>query len=190
MVRRRAPDPADRLDQVGAGQRAGRPVVDGVAAVALQRLLCQQPGPGAAAVLQVVGPGGGAARPDGAAAAAEGHQKLIPVFTSVERSKLERACQGRSFAQRRDAAIIAVFEATGIRLSELAGIRYDPVDAERSDLDLWQREITVAARTASSASSRSATRAPGPWTGTSAPAPGTPRPGGRSCGWGSITGGR
>jgi len=70
-------------------------------------------------------------------------EKLIPVFTRVELSKLERACQGRSFAQRRDAAIIAVFEATGIRLSELAGIRYGPVDAERSDLDLWQREITV-----------------------------------------------
>jgi site-specific recombinase XerD len=70
-------------------------------------------------------------------------EKLIPVFTSVELSKLEWACQGRSFAQRRDAAIIAVFEATGMRLSELAGVRYDPVDAERSDLDLWQREITV-----------------------------------------------
>ena len=65
------------------------------------------------------------------------------MFTGVELSKLERACQGRSFAQRRDAAIIAVFEATGMRLSELAAIRYDPVDAERSDLDLWQREITV-----------------------------------------------
>jgi site-specific recombinase XerD len=70
-------------------------------------------------------------------------EKLIPVFTSVELSRLERTCQGRSFAQRRDAAIIAVFEATGIRLSELAGICYDPVDAERSDLDLWAREITV-----------------------------------------------
>ena len=55
----------------------------------------------------------------------------------------ERACHGRSFAQRRDAAIVSVFQATGIRLPELAGIRYDPVDAERSDLDLWQREITV-----------------------------------------------
>ena len=38
--------------------------------------------------------------------------------------------------QRRDAAIIAVFQATGIRLSELAGIRYDPEDTERSDLNL------------------------------------------------------
>jgi integrase/recombinase XerD len=36
-----------------------------------------------------------------------------------------------------------VFQATGIRLSELAGIRYDPEDAKRSDLDLWQREVTV-----------------------------------------------
>jgi site-specific recombinase XerD len=70
-------------------------------------------------------------------------EKLIPVFTSVELSKLERACQGRSFMQRRDAAILAVFQATGIRLSELAGIRHDPEDTERSDLDLWQREITV-----------------------------------------------
>jgi integrase/recombinase XerD len=69
--------------------------------------------------------------------------KLIPVFTSGELSRLEKACAGRGFAQRRDAAIIAVFRATGIRLAELAGIRYDPVDPRRSDVDLWQREITV-----------------------------------------------
>ena len=36
-----------------------------------------------------------------------------------------------------------VLQATGNRLSELVGIRHDPVDADRSDLDLWQREITV-----------------------------------------------
>jgi len=36
-----------------------------------------------------------------------------------------------------------VLRATGIRLSELTGIRYHPEDAERSDLDLWQREVTV-----------------------------------------------
>ena len=62
--------------------------------------------------------------------------KLIPVFTSQELTRLEQACAGRSFAQRRDTAIIAVFTATGIRLSELAGLRC-------SDVDLWQREITV-----------------------------------------------
>jgi site-specific recombinase XerD len=48
-----------------------------------------------------------------------------------------------AFAQRRDAAIIAVFKSTGIRLAELAGIRYDPEDQRHSDVDVWQREITV-----------------------------------------------
>src|ERR1019366_2638448 len=43
----------------------------------------------------------------------------------------------------RDTAIIAVFKATGIRLAELAGMRYDPGDPRRSDIYLRQREITV-----------------------------------------------
>jgi site-specific recombinase XerD len=69
--------------------------------------------------------------------------KPVPFFTSVELSKLERACQGNTFAQCRDAAILAVFRATGIRLAELAGIRYDPDDPDRSDVDLGRREIKV-----------------------------------------------
>ncbi len=36
-----------------------------------------------------------------------------------------------------------MFLATGIRRSELAAIRYDPEDPERSDLDLYGREIRV-----------------------------------------------
>ena len=68
---------------------------------------------------------------------------LVPVFTGTELARLERACAGRGFAERRDAAIIAVLRASGIRLSELAGIRYDPRDPLRSDIDVWQREITV-----------------------------------------------
>ena len=47
----------------------------------------------------------------------------VPVFSSVELSQLEGTCRGSTFAQRRDAAIIAVFRATGIRLSE-----WDPAD--------------------------------------------------------------
>ena len=70
-------------------------------------------------------------------------EKLVPVFTSGELPALERACQGRAFAQRRDAAVVAVLRASGIRSGELAGIRYDPHDASRSDLDLWQRQFTV-----------------------------------------------
>jgi integrase/recombinase XerD len=68
---------------------------------------------------------------------------LVPVFASEELSALRRACQGRSFADRRDAAVLAVFEATGIRLSELAGIRYCPDDPERGDLNLYGRDIRV-----------------------------------------------
>jgi site-specific recombinase XerD len=69
--------------------------------------------------------------------------KLVPVFTGEELTRLEQACAGRTFAQHRDTAIIAVFRATGIRLAELAGLRYDPGDPRCSDIDLWQREITV-----------------------------------------------
>jgi site-specific recombinase XerD len=69
--------------------------------------------------------------------------KLVPVFTCTELARLEHTFTGRGFAERRDAAITAVLRASGIRLSELAGVRYDPHDARRSDLDLWQREITV-----------------------------------------------
>jgi integrase/recombinase XerD len=36
-----------------------------------------------------------------------------------------------------------VLRATGIRLAELAGLRYDPSNSRRSDIDLWQRELTV-----------------------------------------------
>jgi site-specific recombinase XerD len=70
-------------------------------------------------------------------------EKPVPFFTSVELSKLGKACQGSTFAQRRDAAILAVFRVTGIRLAELAGIRYDPDNPGRSDLDLERREIRV-----------------------------------------------
>jgi len=67
----------------------------------------------------------------------------VPVFTSVELPDLERACRGGTFAQRRDAAITAVFTATGIRLPEMAGIRHDPDDPARNDLDLDRREIRI-----------------------------------------------
>ena len=67
----------------------------------------------------------------------------VPIFSGGDLARLECACAGRSFQQHRDAAVIAVLGATGMRLSELAGIRYDPADPNRSDLDLWHREITV-----------------------------------------------
>lgn len=114
--------------------------------------------------------------------------KPVPVFVAGDLPRLERACAGRSFQQRRDAAVIAVFQATGMRLSELAGIRYDPDDPRRSDIDLWHWEITVHGKAARPGPSRSATTPPAASTGTSASAPGTPRRTGRSCGLASTTG--
>ncbi|HEX6448177.1 MAG TPA: phage integrase N-terminal SAM-like domain-containing protein [Trebonia sp.] len=68
-------------------------------------------------------------------------EKLVPVFTDQELYKLVRTCEGRTFMQRRDHAIMSVFRATGIRLAELAGIRYIPDGRELNDLDLMRREI-------------------------------------------------
>ena len=56
---------------------------------------------------------------------------------------LVKACRGKTFVDRRDAAIIELFKATGIRLAEMAGIRYNPDDPSRSDLDLVSRELLV-----------------------------------------------
>lgn len=43
--------------------------------------------------------------------------KPVPFFSSVELSKLGRCCRGNSFEDRRDAAVLGVFLATGIRVS-------------------------------------------------------------------------
>ena len=48
----------------------------------------------------------------------QGYTSAVRWFAAAH--LLERTCQGRSFPARRDAAIIAVFTATGIRLAELA----------------------------------------------------------------------
>ena len=66
-----------------------------------------------------------------------------------------------------------------LRLAELAGIRYDPDDT-RSDVDLWQREITVQGKAGKPRIVRFGYQAARHWTGTSGSWPGTPRRGGRS----------
>ncbi|WP_121438340.1 tyrosine-type recombinase/integrase [Actinomadura pelletieri] len=70
-------------------------------------------------------------------------EKIVPVFTHEELAKLLKHCEGKTFTQRRDFAILSLFQATGLRLSELAGITYDPEDTHRSDLDLMRRELLV-----------------------------------------------
>jgi site-specific recombinase XerD len=69
--------------------------------------------------------------------------KPVPFFSSVELSKLGRCCRGNPSEDRRDAAVLAVLLATGIRASELAAIRYCRYNPSRGDVDLEAREIRV-----------------------------------------------
>ena len=59
-----------------------------------------------------------------------------PILTDNELTALLRACEGPTFEDRRDAAIVRVFLATGARLSEVANLRWTPEDPASNDLDL------------------------------------------------------
>jgi site-specific recombinase XerC len=85
----------------------------------------------------------GASRPDSQARSAEGDREAGPVLHQRRTFETGQGLPGSTFAQRRDAAILAVFQATGIRLSEMAGIRYYLDDPDRSDLDLETRQIKI-----------------------------------------------
>jgi site-specific recombinase XerD len=68
-------------------------------------------------------------------------EKLIPVFASEELTRAGTCLRGphfRAAPRYRDHRGVQ-----GIRLAELAGLRYDPGDPRRSDIDVWQREIAV-----------------------------------------------
>jgi site-specific recombinase XerC len=99
----------------------------------------------------------------------------------VRLSALENL-QGPTFAQHRDAAVIAVLKASGIRAGER--IPYDPHDASRSDLDLQQREITVRGKGGRPRVVRIGHEPARALDRTSASGPSMRRRGGRSCGWG------
>jgi site-specific recombinase XerD len=114
----------------------------------------------------------------------------VPVFAGEELPRLERACAGRSFQQRRDAAVIAVFAATGIRLSELAAIGTTWTTRGAAIWICGTGRSLSAARAARPGPSRSATVPPARWTGTSGYGSGTPRRTGRSCGSGRTTAAR
>lgn len=54
-------------------------------------------------------------------------EKLVPVFTPDELAALLATCKGGGFQTRRDAAILALFRDSGMRLAELAGLQVDDV---------------------------------------------------------------
>jgi site-specific recombinase XerD len=63
-------------------------------------------------------------------------EQPVPVISTEDMTKLLKACGGSDFASRRDLAIIRLFAATGIRRSEMAGLKCD-------DIDLRTRTLVV-----------------------------------------------
>ena len=93
--------------------------------------------------------------------------KLVPVITDGELSALLATCKGSGFQNRRDYAVISLFKDTGIRLSELAGLR------SPSDVSAQTGRRSSPARATSSAPSSSPTTPPARLTATCASAPST-----------------
>jgi integrase family protein with SAM-like domain len=108
--------------------------------------------------------------------------RQVPVFTSVELSELQKACQGRSFAARRDTAIIAVSPRPASGSQSWPGSGGTTAIPPAATWTYTPGRSRSAARAGHPVPSRSATRLPAAWTATCGPAPGTRSPGGRSCG--------
>jgi site-specific recombinase XerD len=70
-------------------------------------------------------------------------KKAKPLFDDDELARLLKTCQGSSFVDRRDTAILRVLIDTGLRVSGLANLRYDPDDEARNDVFLAQRRLRI-----------------------------------------------
>lgn len=60
-----------------------------------------------------------------------------------ELAALLRVCEGRSFEDRRDTAIMRTLMDNGMRISSLAGLRYDPGDEAETDVFLKERLLRI-----------------------------------------------
>jgi site-specific recombinase XerD len=54
----------------------------------------------------------------------------VPILTPDDLRALLGACKGRSFADRRDTAIIRIFVDTGMRLAEMTNLTLDDLDMD------------------------------------------------------------
>ena len=65
-----------------------------------------------------------------------------PVLRDDDLKRLLATCERQQgFDDRRDAAILRIFIDCGARLSEVAGLRWEPEDDERNDVDLDQGQL-------------------------------------------------
>lgn len=58
----------------------------------------------------------------------------VPVVSDDDLKRLLRACNGKTFEDKRDVAILRVFIDTGIRLAECSGLRREDVDLQEEVL--------------------------------------------------------
>ena len=70
-------------------------------------------------------------------------KKAKAFFTEEELARLLKTCSDTTFVDRRDTAIMRVFIDTGLRVSGLAGLRYDPDDESANDVFLGQRRLRI-----------------------------------------------
>jgi site-specific recombinase XerD len=70
-------------------------------------------------------------------------KKAKAFFTEEELARLLKTCSGATFVDRRDTAIIRIFIDTGMRVSAMAGLRYDPDDEAANDVFLAQRRLRI-----------------------------------------------
>ena len=108
-------------------------------------------------------------------------KKARQFFDDEELVALLKTCQGATFADRWDTPILRIFMDTGMRVSGLAGLRYDQDDSNRNDVFLSQRRLRL--RLKGGDETRSAGKPRRPSTATYAPAPGTPTPHRHGPGW-------
>lgn len=66
-----------------------------------------------------------------------------PFFTDRELAALLKATSGQDFESRRDHAILRILIDTGLRVSGLANLRYNPDSDEDNDVYLMQRRLRV-----------------------------------------------
>lgn len=66
-----------------------------------------------------------------------------PVLSEEQLKALLATCNGKTFTERRDTAILRLFIATGARIAELAGLRWAPDDADANDVDLDNAQLRL-----------------------------------------------
>jgi integrase len=61
-------------------------------------------------------------------------EKPVPILSEEELKRLFAACAGKSFAARRDLAILRLLHSTGLRLGEVADLKVQDVDLDENTL--------------------------------------------------------